>query len=109
MKGLDDGPDGLNDDAFDAAMERAAARGDALRDEQKGEAAIRAHNKRQAIPVLRDPAITYETKFATDLTTKLHRYRCATCATVGAWLEQMEVVRRNAQIHVTAHAQGDIR
>lgn len=106
MKGLDDGPDGLNEDAFDAAMERAATRGDALRDEQKGDAAIRAHNKRQAIPVLRDPAITFETKFATDLTTKLHRYRCATCATVGAWLEQLEQVGRNAQIHRDWHAEG---
>lgn len=106
MKGLDDGPDGLNDDAFDLTMERDAARGDALRDEQKGEAAIRAHDKRQHIPVIRDPAITYETKFATDLTTKLHRYRCAACATVGAWLEQIDMVKANATRHDAWHGEG---
>ena len=82
MKGLDDHEDGLNDAAFDAALSAP-------------------HNRRQSIPV-----ITYETKFATDLTTRLHRYRCAECCAFGAWLEQPEVVRANAAKHVGWHADG---
>lgn len=47
-------------------------------------------------------AIDFETRGT------LYRFTCRTCNRVGCWLEKPEVVRKNAERHALAHANGEI-
>lgn len=98
MRGLDDGPDGLNDAAWERALNRL-------------------HRKAQPIPTIRDAdhaaaelavaAITFDTKLSVDMATTLHRWCCATCNRKGVWLASEASVRINATAHATWHATGE--
>ena len=101
MRGLDDGPDGLNEEAFDRALRSAPS-----------------PRKRQAIPVLADVAPSAQLSQATEAvepiefetkstqSAELYRWCCTACGRKGAWLERPEVVRHNASAHAQYHSEG---
>ncbi len=77
MRGLDDGPDGLNDEAFERAL------GIVHRDIK--------------------PSIEFEVKFIGGIA--YHRYRCTSCQPhrVSTWLASAEVCAANAASHSVWH------